>query len=281
MYAKNEFGIHLESNRVVIRLSRLFESQRHHWNVDRHSNAEYEIHLILKGSCLLEVEGKIYALDEGSAILIHPNFYHYPTVTSKEFERFSISFYISEGDLYDDLNRQGEQLLICKSSPELMNLCYSIYNEWNSTLLCKQNMLQSLFSAFLISFFRHIDLSISEKYADCTLKESSRAEIIDAFFNTNLSVPLKEETLAEQLHISKRHLSRIMYQHYGMSFRKKLTLTRMERAGWLLRTSDMSVRSIAETVGYSSEAPFFQVFKSHFKQTPLQYRKSSNDSSEA
>ncbi|MBE6911905.1 MAG: helix-turn-helix domain-containing protein [Ruminococcaceae bacterium] len=275
MHTKNEFPIQLGSDRVNIRLSQLFESQRHHWNVERHSNAEYEVHLILKGECLLEVEEKNYTLVEGSAVIIYPNYYHYPTVTSKEFERFSISFSVPRGILYDTLNAQNSPLLICKPIPELINICYSIYNEWNSLLSYSQTMLQSLFSVFMVSFFRHLDLSMPEKQSNHLIKEVSRAEIIDAFFNTNLAEPHIEDTLAKQLCISKRQLSRVMYLHYGMSFRKKLILTRMERAAWLLRTSDMRIQNIAEAVGYSSEASFFQVFKSYFEKTPHQYRKES------
>ena len=80
------------------------------------------------------------------------------------------------------------------------------------------------------------------------------------------------EKLAEQLHLSRRQLARVLQQTYGMGFREKLIRTRMDHASWLLRNTQLPVSHIVMKVGYASEAAFFQAFHSRFGTTPRQYR---------
>ena len=46
----------------------------------------------------------------------------------------------------------------------------------------------------------------------------------------------------------------------------------MDRAAWLLRTSDKKIDEIAEAIGYASEAAFYQAFRKYFHITPKKYR---------
>jgi transcriptional regulator GlxA family with amidase domain len=74
------------------------------------------------------------------------------------------------------------------------------------------------------------------------------------------------------LNLSKRQLNRVLKKHYGMCFREKLCRARMDRAGWLLNTTEMSVSKICEEVGYLSETSFYKAFKRHYKMSPSKYR---------
>ena len=100
-----------------------------------------------------------------------------------------------------------------------------------------------------------------------------RTDVIDTFFEDNMACYGTEEQLAEALHISKRQLARVLQEHYDMNFRQKLLVTRMDHAGWLLRTTEKSIGEICSIVGYNSETTFFKNFKNHYDVTPLQYRK--------
>jgi AraC-like DNA-binding protein len=97
-------------------------------------------------------------------------------------------------------------------------------------------------------------------------------DIIDNYFETNLAQNPCADDLADRLHISRRHLNRILQKTYGMSFRDKLLRARMDRAAWLLRHSENSVSAIAGEVGYTYDPAFRQAFRERFGMTPLEYR---------
>jgi transcriptional regulator GlxA family with amidase domain len=58
-----------------------------------------------------------------------------------------------------------------------------------------------------------------------------------------------------------------------MNFSEKKHRARMDRAAWLLRTTDYSISKICEEVGYISENSFFKAFKKLYSTTPAKYRK--------
>ncbi len=70
---------------------------QHDWLTNHHCNADYELHIILKGACDVEVEGEQYSLKGSSALLIAPGKYNEPHMVTGEALRVSMSFTPSEG----------------------------------------------------------------------------------------------------------------------------------------------------------------------------------------
>lgn len=73
--------------------------QKHVWDSNRHSNADYELHIVLCGACTVDVEDRRYTLRGRQAILIAPGHYHRPKSLPGDFEHLALSFSISEGSL--------------------------------------------------------------------------------------------------------------------------------------------------------------------------------------
>ena len=95
---------------------------------------------------------------------------------------------------------------------------------------------------------------------------------IDNFFERNFPEKNGRAVLAEQLHLSKRQLDRILNAQYGMGFQEKLIQTRMDHAALLLRTTEQTVQDIIGAVGYNSVTAFYKAFRDAFSMTPQQYR---------
>ena len=70
---QNDFEVKLAGNSLFVRVD-LERTSRFwgHWQVDRHSNAEYEMHIILRGTGQVDVKDQHYTLTKGQAILIPP-----------------------------------------------------------------------------------------------------------------------------------------------------------------------------------------------------------------
>jgi YesN/AraC family two-component response regulator len=82
--------------------------------------------------------------------------------------------------------------------------------------------------------------------------------------------------VAKELPMRPAHLSRILNQQVGVSFRQLLKTTRIEEAKRMLASRKYSVKEIAARVGFSDSHYFSRSFKELTGQTASEFR--SNDS---
>lgn len=266
------FEVMLGDKPVNAYLSDSVHLEKHSWNSKRHSNADYELHLILHGECKLEVAEDRLWLKGKEGVLIAPGHYHQASSLPGDFEHLTVAFHLPEGNLRNLLVQRFPVCGVFNISSEMMAACQGIFYEAAANNAFRREMLQALVTQLLLSTFRILGVAreTTQKTGD-TLK-ILRTDIIDQFFETNFASTVGEDDLAKELHISRRQLGRILKAYYGMGFREKLLLTRMDHAAWYLRNTDRKISEIAGLVGYASEAAFFQVFRKTFEMTPQQYR---------
>ncbi|ENH98016.1 hypothetical protein J416_02194 [Gracilibacillus halophilus YIM-C55.5] len=92
--------------------------------------------------------------------------------------------------------------------------------------------------------------------------------IAEHYNDSNLTL----EVLASVLHVSSVYLSRMIKRELGISYVHLLTNLRIQRAKELLRKTDLSIREIAEYVGYDSQHYFSNTFKKITGTSPKQYK---------
>lgn len=268
-----DIKLSIDGTVCLLRLSRRSLAFFDSWNTARHCNAGYELHIILKGSCDLDVAAKTHLLESGTAILIAPGEYHMPHVTSADFLRLSIPFSLSEHHLAKALRQAIPASMVFSLPPELLQLSHLILTELKGQQSFSAELLPALLTNLLINVFRMLRVPDSLGNNTAEVPADWRTDVIDSFFEDHMACYGTEDQLAAALHLSKRQLARVLLEHYGMNFRQKLLTTRMDHAGWLLRTTDKSIGEICSTVGYNSETTFFKNFKNHYGFSPLQYRK--------
>jgi AraC-like DNA-binding protein len=78
--------------------------------------------------------------------------------------------------------------------------------------------------------------------------------------------------LAEELHCSERHFSRLFREEFKISLRARQTELRLQRARQLLADSDAKIINIAFESGYRHLGLFNAMFKRRFGVTPSQWR---------
>lgn len=254
----------------LIGLGRLHR-MRSSWDEKRHSNAQWELHLILKGSCRVDLEEGRCRLQGGEALLIPPGQYHCPKADAGAFERFSLSFLPKPGVLARQLQERCSGSIHLLPTDHMLQLAAGILREDMTQQVFRQTAMEAMLTYFLVELFRLLGLSEnSAAGADST--GSRITETVDTYFERHFADAGGEQALADLLHISRRQLVRLLQQHYGMNFRQKLINTRMDHAAWLLRTTQLPVSGVCEKVGYSSEAAFFKIFRNQFGTTPHKYR---------
>lgn len=93
------------------------------------------------------------------------------------------------------------------------------------------------------------------------------------YIKKNLNRNLSLEDIAQAVYLSPFYLSRVFKEETGCTVMEYLTRTRMEEAKKLLAEGQISVREIAEKVGYHNPSYFSKVFHAAEGLTPSQFRR--------
>jgi AraC-like DNA-binding protein len=94
-------------------------------------------------------------------------------------------------------------------------------------------------------------------------------DAIDGSYAEPLDVP----TLARIAHVSEAHFIRTFRAAFGETPNRYLQRRRVERAMWLLRSTDRTVTDICMDVGFTSLGTFSRVFRDIVGEPPSAYRR--------
>ena len=239
----------------------------------RHCNAQYEITLILKGTCVADVTEEQLVLKAGQAIIIPPGLFHYFKSQPGIFERFTFRFSLPESSLSRSIRTRLPRWHCFKVPAAVSDTCRELYRLYEQKDLYWQELYGNRLTALLLQVLRLLELGEDAPERYIRAPEDDRASRIDRYIEDHLADDRGIDGLAEYMHLSRRQMVRVVQEIYGIGFREKLLYARMDRAAWLLRTTNRSVSSIVEAVGYSSQTAFQRTFRSFFQTTPQQYRK--------
>jgi len=92
--------------------------------------------------------------------------------------------------------------------------------------------------------------------------------IVETEYGTELSL----DEIARRVASSRRQLQRSYAEIGKTTFREHLTAVRMERAAELLATRGLTVREVAERVGYRQPAQFAKAFRRRHGLAPSAFR---------
>jgi AraC-like DNA-binding protein len=92
--------------------------------------------------------------------------------------------------------------------------------------------------------------------------------IVEREYASELSL----DDIARRVASSRRQLQRAYGEIGRTTFREHLTAVRMERAAELLTLRPVTVREVAQRVGYRQPAQFAKAFRRHFGAAPSDYR---------
>jgi len=93
-------------------------------------------------------------------------------------------------------------------------------------------------------------------------------EIVETEYGSDLSL----DQIARRVASSRRQLQRSYAEIGNTTFREHLTAVRMERAAELLATRGLTVREVAERVGYRQPAQFAKAFRRRHGLAPSAFR---------
>ncbi|GAA4868739.1 AraC family transcriptional regulator [Paenibacillus vulneris] len=113
-----------------------------------------------------------------------------------------------------------------------------------------------------------------EEAARPVRSKSTSAEQVMEWIEEHYMEEFHLESLAKAVHLSPNHISAVFRQTAGTSITEYLTARRIRQACWLLKTSDLTVQEVGQSIGLSNFPYFCQLFKKHVGLTPYRYKRS-------
>lgn len=106
-------------------------------------------------------------------------------------------------------------------------------------------------------------------------KYKSRLNLLEVkgYIEQHAKQPLTLEELASTFFVSKEYLSKQFKQEFAVSITDYMTQLRMEEAKQRIVEGKLSIKEIAELVGYEDVTYFYRVFRKYFGVAPGEMRK--------
>ena len=137
---------------------------------------------------------------------------------------------------------------------------------WNSKYLLE--------ISFLLEIFSKIEISKKNSY-EKTDSQKRHMDIAVNFIKRNYSEHITVETIAAHVGIDRKYLSKIFKNLLGISTQQYLLNKRMQEATILLTNSELSIKEIANSVGYYDALLFSKMFKKKYGLSPIGFRNRS------
>ena len=103
-----------------------------------------------------------------------------------------------------------------------------------------------------------------------------RLNVITEYIDNNLDKKLSVADLAKISNFSPFHFHRIFKGFLGEPIGNYIMRTRVEAAAYLIRYTNLEIKTIAYNVGYESPSSLNKVFKQYYNISPTEYRKDKN-----
>lgn len=220
----------------------------------------YTWHFVISGSGTLDIYGESYKICAGDSFFIPPDvpMRYFPD----ESDPWEYVWFASSGDEIKkyacDFGFSHSPLTKCRNFERIKSVL--------KKLVCSIHSGEGGYYGVLSAFYEIMDVSA----ATLDSSEISRiGRLIDeSFASTSFSI----ERICSDFGISHAHLLRLFKEKYGTTVVKYVTKKRLMLACELLSEGELSVRSVAYSVGFSDEMHFMKTFKKSYGITALQYR---------
>jgi len=224
---------------------------------------------IKKGTCIIEMNHQTYTAYENQIVLIDcykPHRYYTNTGWEAEWLHFdgpvarqyfnmiteSSNFILSLKDNY----------LFCKN----LNKIYSMFKN-------NASIKEALISQYITNLLT--ELLVSKDFSPRQVIHTDIIEDTTAFINEHLCESLTLEQLASNASLSPYYFTRLFKKETGFTPHEYIIAARINLAKFQLKNTNLPVKEICFSSGFTSESSFCSTFKKWEHITPLNYRLSS------
>lgn len=244
-----------------------------------HTLTYYDITFVIKGTGLFSINNRQYVLNPGDVIFSKPGEVREWHVTPHGYalifeEEFLLSFFNDPTFIrnlsYFSANRELSKINIANIYARIEYLILNIVKEINHEQSKDKHVLRAMLYEALMLLNR-------EYKTDTATPEIPLNRYIDKFIKlVDRDFKMHHDTryYADQICLSPNYLNEIVQKFIGVSPKCYIQNKIIQEAKILLSYTDKSIAEVAETLHFESPSYFIRLFRSHTKQSPLEYRHS-------
>lgn len=234
----------------------------------------YKLVFVISGKGYLKSGSQqLKTLNQGDLFVLYPKEkHHYYADSENPWELMWISF---NGTLSDTLLKdvgfsKNSNVLNNILTHSIQRTVQTIINSLGDTAdthrLCATGQLFILFA-----YLKQLT-EVKKKRSEEVSQNSSVWKAI-RFIEQNYYLDIDVDMLCEHVNYSRSYLSRSFRSETGMTIPEYITRIRIQNAVTLLKTSKMSIKEVAISVGMKDSFYFSKVFKKMIGETPREFRK--------
>ncbi len=253
-----------------------------------HTHVNYEIYYILNGQMRMHIDGKEHLLFANHFILIPPGMRHGAVYDPDEPKQYVVFVYGIHKNAETSSGRRapdhifmqkledaitGKPYIIARDMNNCDAVLSSIEREAHDKQAGWQLILVDYCREYLIKLLRNV---LSDNTGAPVLTDSGQANLaveITKYMHEHYPESISLEDVSKAFHITPRHVTRIFSDYFGTSFRKTLSIYRLNYAKNYLCNTDKTIEEIASLVGISAPQTLYRLFKENEGMTISEYRK--------
>ena len=264
---------------------RLLQRRHHVGNTirgDAHRHTFFEIHTVILGEQIYEIDNKRLNVHAGEFLFIKPYIVHKHLGCTADIMKYGISFSLddlaearmhSEPTWLLEAYRNAPPYLISQSN-RLINIFNLIFSEAQDAQTGWVDSVRNLVCNLVYEVVRAISPGLQVNiYNECLQESERRMMLIERFIKDNIGVPITNGMVADYIHLSIRQVDRIVREERSVTLRSLIDSIKYEEAKRLLTESSDSIKVISLSLGFADESSFSRFFKRMDGDSPGEYRK--------
>lgn len=244
-----------------------------------HVHDYLELAFIVSGHGRYKIDDVIYNVEEGDLLVLNPGTWHQALTCSNNPSHPATEFFIGACDFaFEGMKPNCIELPtwpIYKTSTDLkqklMRLYISMSVEKDICHIGRYYMMQSYLIQYMLFILRDARES-STQGSRCALDSVNKNEIVSQiilYFEEHYSEKISLDIISENMYVSPFYISKIFKSVTGDTPIRYLINIRLDKARELIREHpELSIREVAEMVGYEDAYHFSKLFKKHFGASP-------------
>lgn len=237
------------------------------WDTGKNGFHDFDLWFVLRGKGRIVTERKSTEVAQGSCLLLFPDTRYVGEHIAERLLVMNVHF--NFGEAADTRLLRGDSAFINKHIHDISYMSDTVSRVIRSYNSNKTESAKAFFCAALAEYFE----------GDVPTQRGDFPEMIQAIcdrVNISPEQPHSLASFAAEYGYSADYLGRIFSRKVGIPLSEYIANTRINKAKFMLLSTDMSVEHIAESLGYYDTSYFVRRFRRITGISPGKYRKNRN-----